>query len=218
MATSRSRGVSSLTTRSPTTIRPPVACSSPAIMRSTVVLPHPDGPTRTISLPSGMTRLMSFTATVPSGKVFATSSSTICDIAAYPFQLSLEPERGDPADEPLLNRQEHDRWRDHREQVGGQQEVRLRVRAVLEHVRQADSDRELVVVIQVEQRAAKVVPVPDDRENRAHRQDWYRQRQDDAPVDLEVAHAIDPRRLVELLRNGAHVLPDEEDEESIAAE
>ena len=38
-------------------------------MRSAVVFPHPDGPTRIMNSPSGTSRLMSSTATVPSGKL-----------------------------------------------------------------------------------------------------------------------------------------------------
>ena len=38
--------------RSPILIRPPVISSSPAIMRRSVDLPHPDGPTRTTNSPS----------------------------------------------------------------------------------------------------------------------------------------------------------------------
>src|SRR5262245_23112282 len=47
MATSRALGGSWLTTRSPMRISPPVMFSRPAIMRSSVDLPHPDGPTST---------------------------------------------------------------------------------------------------------------------------------------------------------------------------
>ncbi len=47
MAMSRSFGCTSLTTRSPIFITPPVIVSSPATMRSAVDLPQPDGPTST---------------------------------------------------------------------------------------------------------------------------------------------------------------------------
>src|ERR1700722_2108891 len=49
---SRSFGGTLLTTRSPMRISPPVMFSSPAIMRSKVDLPQPDGPTRTTNSPS----------------------------------------------------------------------------------------------------------------------------------------------------------------------
>ena len=45
----------------------PLMISSPATIRSAVVLPHPDGPTKTINSPSAISRERSSTATVPSG-------------------------------------------------------------------------------------------------------------------------------------------------------
>ena len=45
MAMSRSFGGTLLTTRPPIAISPPVMFSSPAIMRSSVDLPQPEGPT-----------------------------------------------------------------------------------------------------------------------------------------------------------------------------
>src|SRR5262245_42740136 len=52
MATSRSFGGTLLTMRSPMRISPAVMFSSPAIIRSNVDLPHPEGPTRTTNSPS----------------------------------------------------------------------------------------------------------------------------------------------------------------------
>src|SRR2546423_11029821 len=59
---SRSFGGTSLTTSPSTAISPPVMSSRPAIMRSVVDLPQPDGPTRTTNSRSLMARLMSLTA------------------------------------------------------------------------------------------------------------------------------------------------------------
>ena len=50
---SRSDGSMSLTTRSPMRISPDEMVSTPAIMRSSVDLPQPDGPTSTQKCPSG---------------------------------------------------------------------------------------------------------------------------------------------------------------------
>ena len=55
MAMSRSFGGTLLTTRSPMRISPEVMFSSPAIIRSRVDLPQPDGPTRTTNSPSSIT-------------------------------------------------------------------------------------------------------------------------------------------------------------------
>src|SRR5438094_4405293 len=63
MAMSRSFGETSLTSRSPIRISPEVASSSPATIRSAVVLPQPDGPTRTRNSLSRISRLTLLTAT-----------------------------------------------------------------------------------------------------------------------------------------------------------
>src|SRR4051812_30137060 len=54
MAMSRSFGGTLLTTRSPIAISPRLISSRPAIIRSKVDLPQPEGPTRTTNSPSGM--------------------------------------------------------------------------------------------------------------------------------------------------------------------
>ena len=52
MAMSRSLGGTLLTTRPPIAISPRLISSSPAIIRSRVDLPHPEGPTSTTNSPS----------------------------------------------------------------------------------------------------------------------------------------------------------------------
>src|SRR4051794_12344197 len=78
---SRSFGVRSFTTSPPIDRRPSVMSSSPAIMRSAVDFPQPEGPTRIMNSPSAMSRLMLRTASVPSGYRLVTSSSSISAIA-----------------------------------------------------------------------------------------------------------------------------------------
>src|SRR5690554_2531977 len=65
MATLRSFGGRSLTTRSPMMIRPSLISSSPATMRMAVDLPQPDGPTRTRNSSSSTSRLRLLTAGSP---------------------------------------------------------------------------------------------------------------------------------------------------------
>ena len=65
---SRSLGDLSLTTWPPMRSSPELMSSSPAIMLSVVDFPQPEGPTRMMNSPSAMSRLMSSTATAPSGK------------------------------------------------------------------------------------------------------------------------------------------------------
>ena len=68
MPMSRSRGLTSMprsgsdTTRSPIEMRPPVGCSRPATQRKVVVLPQPEGPSRTTISPAGTSKLTPSTA------------------------------------------------------------------------------------------------------------------------------------------------------------
>src|SRR5688572_21653279 len=63
MPMSRSRGLTRMprwgseTIRSAIEMRPPVGCSSPATQRSVVVLPQPEGPSRTTISPAGTPKL-----------------------------------------------------------------------------------------------------------------------------------------------------------------
>ena len=57
MAMPRSAGSTSLTTLPPIAISPPLMSSSPAIIRSSVDFPQPDGPTKTTNSPSATSRL-----------------------------------------------------------------------------------------------------------------------------------------------------------------
>ena len=54
---SRSRGARFVTSRSPIQISPAVTSSSPAIIRSSVDLPQPEGPTSTMNSPLAIVRL-----------------------------------------------------------------------------------------------------------------------------------------------------------------
>ena len=70
-----------MTGRSPIETSPSVITSSPAIIRSSVDLPQPDGPTSTMNSPLVMVRLTSSTARTPPGYSFVTPSSLISAIA-----------------------------------------------------------------------------------------------------------------------------------------
>src|SRR5262245_26223647 len=86
---SRSFGATSLTTRSPIFRAPSEISSRPAIMRRLVVLPHPEGPTRTMNSPSWMSRLRSFTA-LKSPKRFQTwSNVTVAMRALLPEVVAI---------------------------------------------------------------------------------------------------------------------------------
>src|SRR3954453_18727279 len=80
MAIWRARGGRSVTSRPPINTSPPLGASRPPIMRSKVVLPHPDGPSSTRNSPSFDARSMPSTATTPS-KRFDRSRTSTMDIA-----------------------------------------------------------------------------------------------------------------------------------------
>src|SRR5262249_16104577 len=84
MAMSRSFGDSSLTTRPPIETVPPEMSSSPATIRSAVVLPQPDGPTSTRNSPSPMSSERSKTAWTPLSYSLSTSLKTTSAIDQPP--------------------------------------------------------------------------------------------------------------------------------------
>src|SRR6266542_6133766 len=81
---SRSFGVRSLTTRPPIVIVPSEISSSPAAMRSAVVLPQPDGPTSTRNSPSWISRERLCTAWKPLSYTLSTSLKTTSATADPP--------------------------------------------------------------------------------------------------------------------------------------
>src|SRR6185437_6907606 len=101
MATSRSFGGMSFTTRSPIRSSPAETDSRPAIMRSVVVLPHPEGPTSTRNSPSAMSRSMPWTATgtrPPSSYIFRTPcSDTLAMNSSAPMNDAVAPASRFPA-------------------------------------------------------------------------------------------------------------------------
>src|SRR3954447_12209496 len=81
---SRSFGVRSFTTRSPIEILPSVISSRPATMRSAVVFPQPEGPTRTTNSPSRISSDRSCTACTSLSYTFSTLSKITSAIRQPP--------------------------------------------------------------------------------------------------------------------------------------
>src|SRR5215203_1911433 len=110
MAMSRSRGSSSFTTRPPISIVPPEIGSSPAIIRSSVDFPQPEGPTRTTNSPSSTERLAPFR--ISTGPKFLRSSRIVTEAMAPSFHRA---ERQPAHDEALAEEHQKDGWdgRDH---------------------------------------------------------------------------------------------------------
>src|SRR5260221_5608650 len=114
MAMSRCLGSTSLTSWPSILMVPEVTSSRPATMRSAVVLPQPDGPTRTSSSPSPTARSSAETAVVPSGNRLVTDSSSIRANVALPTCpcLLAHAQRQALDQVPLEDQVHHDR-RDH---------------------------------------------------------------------------------------------------------
>src|SRR4051794_37430747 len=88
----RSRTGSALVTSSPPTkMRPDVGSTNRLTIRIEVVLPHPDGPTKTAISPGGTSSESSSTATVPSGYRLATRSSRIIGSVVSIADASMSP-------------------------------------------------------------------------------------------------------------------------------
>src|ERR1041384_3807769 len=97
---SRSLTGSTLVTSSPLTVSvPEVGSIIRLIIRIDVVLPQPDGPTNTVSVPSGTSRLRLSTATVPSGYFLVTFSKVIMRLF---LEGLVETVVGDPLSRRLV--------------------------------------------------------------------------------------------------------------------
>src|SRR6478672_818936 len=83
---SRSLGATSLTTRSPIRSVPSLISSRPAIIRRLVVLPQPEGPTRTMNSPSAMARFRSSTASTSPYFLVTWSKVTVAMCAPPPHR------------------------------------------------------------------------------------------------------------------------------------
>src|SRR3979409_847135 len=98
---SRSLGGTSLTTSPPIMMSPPVMSSRPAIIRSVVDLPQPDGPTSTTNSWSAMSRSMPRTASTSSyflttlRNVTSAMSSTLCRTGGQAGNVIVHQERVD---------------------------------------------------------------------------------------------------------------------------
>src|SRR5690242_1467632 len=81
---SRSLTASTLVTSLPSTVNvPDVGSIIRLIIRIEVVLPQPEGPTNTVSVPSGTSSVRPSTATVPSGYFLVTLSNVIMALLLY---------------------------------------------------------------------------------------------------------------------------------------
>src|SRR5215216_4259304 len=219
---SRFFGATSVTSRSPMTIAPSFTSSSPAIQRSSVVFPQPDGPTSTMNSPSRIVRSTPSTARTPLGKVFTTVWSSI---AAMPVSFAPRPRSAfqsggdDPAREPLLQGEEGEQRRDREEQRT--RELHRHQRELLSRVviPSGDLHAEGREPVGQEQRGVDVLGPPAGAEDDdGHRERADRVRKIDLDERPQVARAVDRRSVVEFAGEARVELTEEEDQEGIAAD
>src|SRR5215207_700611 len=156
---SRSRGATRLTTRSPIAISPALIDSSPASIRSAVVLPEPEGPTSTMNSPSAMSSESARTASTSPKRLETSLKRT----PATSGPLALHRSGEHAADEvPLEEDVEHDDWRrdDHR---AGREQRQVRRVAALEEA-QPERRRAQTLVADHHQREQELVPGPHEQQ------------------------------------------------------
>src|SRR5918992_2225081 len=171
---SRSRGRTPETSLSPMWIAPASSGSSPASMRSAVDFPDPDGPTRTRSSPSAMSRLRLSTAGVSVPGYVRVASIYLTSVTRAP---SLDRTQRQAADHPLLRDPSGEHHRNAGEHRGGRE---LREELTPGADVRRDPDRHGRPVHRVElDGVEELVPREDDAEQSRRRDAGRGQRQDD---------------------------------------
>src|SRR6478609_5273236 len=197
MAMSRSIGARLFTTAPSMLIVPEVISSSPATMRSVVVLPQPEGPTSTTNSRSAISRLTFLTTGLPSKTLFRTFRSTRAissfDAAGPAGEVVLDEERVD------------DRHRDGTDQRARHQ--RAPEKDVAADELGSDTDRHGLLLGRREEHKCVDELVPREREGEdARREDaGHGDRQDDVDHRLPAGGAVDARAFLELLRDRLEV-------------
>src|SRR3984893_15511333 len=182
MAMSRSRGGTSLTTSPPIQISPSLISSRPAIMRSVVDFPQPDGPTSTTNSRSLMSRLMSLTAT--------TGPYALCTLVRTTSAIASDPQA---AHDVLLSEQGHDQRRNERDDGGRAHEVPLHAELMHELRHHHGQDRGFMR--RQNQREQELVPGMEPAQHRERGEAGNRGRNGHAPERSPARAAVDHRRI-----------------------
>src|SRR6266700_1755700 len=190
MAMSRSFGGMSLTTRPPISTIPALGRSSPATMLSSVDLPQPDVPTRTVNSPLSMSRSIPFNT---SRLAYRFDRARILNAAM--ITPSFHGPRSEASQEIPTAEQIHQQGRQCRDQHRGDR--------LLPAGGKGDAIEELV-------------PNPGKLEDHGYDQDRGRERQYDPPENPEEASPVDSRCLQQVLGNTDIVVTAEQRRETHA--
>src|SRR4026208_659294 len=212
---SRSFGGRSLTTRSPIEISPAVISSRPATMRRVVVLPQPDGPTKTMNSLSRIVRFTSLTACT-SSYFLLRSLRTTCAIGfspsnrfsgvGCPGRLASPLHGAGEAGDVVLHEERIDDGDRDRAQQRPRHELPPEIDVAADQLRDdPPRNRHLLRRRQEDQRVDELVPRKGEREDAGREDAGHRDREDDANHRPEAGGPVDAGALLELLGNGLEV-------------
>src|ERR1700682_2731623 len=155
-------------------IRPYEGRSSPASIRSVVVLPQPEGPTRTMNSPASTVRFRSSTAVSPPKSLCTPSNLTSVSISAAHRATEVEC----PAEVARHEQVEDDhRQREQEREDGEVAELEQAMRA--HEVIDLDGAGLIVRVAVQDEWDDKCAPRVDECVDRRHRDAWQRERKDE---------------------------------------
>src|SRR5712692_10058265 len=161
---------------------PLLVSSSPAIMRSVVDLPQPEGPTRTTNSRSLMSRLMSLTA--------ITWPYAFCTLVRTTSAMTLDLQ---PANHVFLSEQRDNQRRNERDHRGRAHEMPLHAELVNELGHHDRQDRRLMR--RQNEGEQELVPGVEPAQNRKRGQAGNRRRHRHAPDRAPARAAVDHRRV-----------------------
>src|SRR6266550_604102 len=178
MAISRSFGCRWFTTLPPMAMVPALISSSPAIMRSVVDLPQPEGPTSTTNSRSLMDRLMSLTAT--------TWPYTLCTLLSAMSAMRLDPQ---PANDVSLPEQRYDQRRN--EGYGRRRAHEVPFHAEFVHELSHDDGQDRRFMRGEDEREQELVPGIEPAQDRERREAGNGRRHGHAPERAPTRAAVD---------------------------
>src|SRR4029450_8644584 len=213
---SRSFGGRSLTIRSPITISPAVISSRPATIRKVVDLPHPEGPTRTMNSLSRTWRFTSLTACTSSYFLFRSfiitwamnaSPCSECPMVHHsrPGRASAFHRPGEAGDIVLDEERVDERDRNRAQQRSGHERTPEEDVAPDQLGDDADRYRLLLRRREEDQRIDERGPGQGEGEDARGQDTGGGDREDDLDHGPDPRGPVDPRALLQLLRNRLEV-------------
>src|SRR3984893_17144123 len=196
---SRSLGGTSLTIWSPIYMSPEVTSSSPAIMRKVVLLPQPEGPTKTTNSRSAMSRSIPCTAGVRSNVLTMLRSATCAILLSFRGA-------GGQAGDVIVHQKRVDDQRWSRAEQSPRHDLSPRVHVSPDQGGDdADRQGQLIGRGGKCEGIKEVRPRHGEAENGCRDDPWERYRDKNPCQHLDIAGAIDQRRLVEFLRDAGEI-------------